>query len=174
MKNKNQFCPHKDILHRVNYLYQASRLMALKNRVAASYFGKNLLACSNKAQIRMEPNLKRTMCKYCRSPLIPGETARVRLVSKPIKGIKWTCLTCMMYTKRYPMKKEYKLWIDQPESVAEILDFTPKSKNENIQKPGSANVAEKVKELGQTNLEGRIKLEEQTKNLPKNSKVDPV
>ncbi|XP_039301719.1 uncharacterized protein LOC105197502 isoform X2 [Solenopsis invicta] len=38
MKNKNQLCPQKDTLHRVNYLYQASRLMALKNRVAASYF----------------------------------------------------------------------------------------------------------------------------------------
>lgn len=92
-----------------------------------------------------EPNLKRTICKCCQSPLIPGETARVRVVSKPIKGIKWTCLTCMN-TKRYPMKQGYKMWLDQPESIVEMLDFTPKSKNENFQKSGSENISEKVKE----------------------------
>lgn len=92
-----------------------------------------------------EPNLKRTICKCCQSPLIPGETARVRLVSKPIKGIKWTCLTCMN-TKRYPTKRGYKMWLDQPESIVETLDFTPKSKNENFQKSGSENTSEKVKE----------------------------
>ncbi|XP_011162210.2 ribonuclease P protein subunit rpr2 isoform X1 [Solenopsis invicta] len=160
MKNKNQLCPQKDTLHRVNYLYQASRLMALKNRVAASYFGKNIQACCNKAQIRMEPNLKRTICKYCRGPLIPGETARVRLVSKPIKGIKWTCLTCMMYTKRYPTKKGYKLWLDQPESVVETLYFKPKSK-ETLQKPDSGDTPEKLKE--QTELKQQTELKEQTK-----------
>jgi len=92
-----------------------------------------------------EPNLKRTVCKCCQSPLIPGETARVRLVSKPIKGIKWTCLTCMN-AKRYPTKKGHKLWLDQPESVVQTLDFTPKSKNKNFQKPDSESNLEKVKE----------------------------
>ncbi|XP_071564650.1 uncharacterized protein Rpp21 [Temnothorax nylanderi] len=145
MRNKNQFCQHKDVFERMNYLYQASHLMALKNRVAASYFGNNMVACAKKAVLRMEPNLKRTICKCCQSPLIPGETARVRLVSKPVKSIKWTCLTCMN-TKRYPTKKGYKIWLDQPESVVEMLDFTPKSKNKNKQKPGSGDTPEKVKE----------------------------
>lgn len=145
MKTKNQFCQHKDVFERMNYLYQASHLMALKNRVAASYFSNNMVACAKKAVLRMEPNLKRTICKCCQSPLIPGETARVRVVSKPIKGIKWTCLTCMN-TKRYPMKQGYKMWLDQPESIVEMLDFTPKSKNENFQKSGSENISEKVKE----------------------------
>lgn len=89
-----------------------------------------------------EPNLKRTICKCCQGPLIPGETARVRLVSKPIKSIKWTCLTCMN-SKRYPTKKGYKIWLDEPESIVETLDFTP---NKNVQKPGSTDTSEKVKE----------------------------
>jgi len=119
--------------------------MALRNRVAASYFGNNMVTCAKKAVLRMEPNLKRSICKCCQSPLIPGETARVRLVSKPVKGVKWTCLTCMN-TKRYPTKEGYKLWLDQPESIVEILDFTPKSKNKNVQKPSCTDVPEKIKE----------------------------
>ncbi|KAL0105591.1 hypothetical protein PUN28_015823 [Cardiocondyla obscurior] len=126
----------------MNYLYQASHFIASKNRVAASYFGNNMVACAKKAVIRMEPNLKRTICKSCQSPLIPGETARVRLVSKPIKGIKWTCLTCMN-TKRYPTKKGCKLWLDQSESLVETLDFT---KNKNVEKRSSVDTPEKVGE----------------------------
>lgn len=51
-----------------------------------------------------------------------------------------------MSTKRYPTKKGYKLWLDQPESVIEVLDFIPKSKNKNFQKPGSEDNPEEVKE----------------------------
>ncbi|CAD1469533.1 unnamed protein product, partial [Heterotrigona itama] len=74
-----------------------------------------------------ESDIKRTICKCCQSPLIPGETARVRLVSKPVKGIKWTCLTCLSI-KRYPTKKGYKLWTEQPNSV--VLNYTSKSVDE--------------------------------------------
>lgn len=94
-----------------------------------------------------EPNLKRTICKCCQTPLIPGETARIRLISKPVKGVKWTCLTCKN-TKRFSTKKRYKLWLDQPQATIEILDYTPKSKKENAQNPvpqeESSNTPEKV------------------------------
>lgn len=156
---KNQSCQHKDVFERMNYLYQASHLMASKSQVMASYLGNNMLACAKKAVLRAEPNVKRTMCKCCQTPLVPGETARVRLVSKPIKGIKWTCLTCMN-TKRYPTKKGYELWLDQAESTVRTLDFTPRPKNKNLQKSDSGGDPEKVKE--------------QTENQPETStKIDP-
>lgn len=50
----------------------------------------------------------------------------MRLVSKPVKGIKWTCLTCLSI-KRYPTKKGYKLWTEQPNSVVQIFNYTSKS-----------------------------------------------
>ncbi|XP_011882058.1 PREDICTED: ribonuclease P protein subunit p21 [Vollenhovia emeryi] len=150
MKKRNQFCQQKDVLERMNYLHQASHLIASKNRVAASYFGNNMIACGKKAVLRMEPDLKRITCKCCHGPLIPGETARVRLVSKPIKGVKWTCLTCMN-AKMYPTRKGYKLWLEQPESVVETLDFTPKSKSESSQNPGGT----------------RRRVKEQTESHPK-------
>lgn len=66
------------------------------------------------------------MCKCCRSPLIPGETAMVRLVSKPVKAIKWKCLLCKT-TLKIPTKKGHKLWLDEPESVVQLYDYKPKA-----------------------------------------------
>lgn len=101
--------------------------MALKNGPLASYYSDNMMGCARKAVLRMEPDLKRSICKRCQTPLIPGETARVRLTSRPVKGVKWTCLTCRN-TKRFPTKRGYKLWLEQPEAVVEVLDYTPQSK----------------------------------------------
>lgn len=89
-----------------------------------------------------EPKLKRSICKCCQTPLIPGETARVRLISKPTKRVKWTCLTCMN-TKRFPVKEGYELWPDQPKAVIETLDYTPKPKNEIKKSDASEKIEEK-------------------------------
>ncbi|XP_066591303.1 uncharacterized protein Rpp21 isoform X2 [Prorops nasuta] len=69
-------CQGKDVFERLNYLYQASQLMAPKNRVAASCYGNTMVNCAQKSVLRLEPNVKRTICKCCQSYLIPGETAR--------------------------------------------------------------------------------------------------
>lgn len=79
--------------------------------------------------VHREADIKRTICKCCQSPLIPGETAKVRLVSKPVKAVKWTCLTCLS-VKRYPTRKGHKLWTEQRSSVAQMFDYSLKSKNE--------------------------------------------
>lgn len=128
-----KLCQGKDIFERMNYLYQASHLIAPKNRVAASYYGHTMLGCAKKAVLRIEPDIKRMVCKQCQSPLIPGETARVRLSSKKVKGVRWTCLVCLN-SKKYPTKKGYKLWIDQPEAIVEVLHYIPKQKSQNCDK----------------------------------------
>lgn len=75
-----KLCQGKDIFERMNYLYQviifldsflystivitninrlkqisiqASHLMALKNRVAASYYGNTMIGCAKKSVLRM-------------------------------------------------------------------------------------------------------------------------
>lgn len=82
----------------------------------------------NQITFKREPDVKRTICKSCQSPLIPGETARVRLKSKPVKIIQWTCLACKT-TRKIPSKKSYKLWIDTPDSLVHVYDYTPKNVN---------------------------------------------
>ncbi|KOC70437.1 Ribonuclease P protein subunit p21, partial [Habropoda laboriosa] len=124
-----KLCQGKDVFEKMNYLYQASYLMALKNRVVSSYYGNIMVGCGKKSVLRIESDIKRTICKCCQSPLIPGETARVRLVSKPVKSVKWTCLTCLS-VKRFPTKKGYKLWIEQPSSTIQIFNYTSKLKDD--------------------------------------------
>ncbi|OAD54483.1 Ribonuclease P protein component 4 [Eufriesea mexicana] len=85
-----------------------------------------MVGCAKKSVLRLGSDIKRTICKCCQSPLIPGETARVRLVSKPIKGVKWTCLTCFSI-RMYPTKKGYKLWAEQPNSIVQIFNYGSKS-----------------------------------------------
>ncbi|XP_032665414.1 ribonuclease P protein subunit rpr2 isoform X1 [Odontomachus brunneus] len=145
MKTGTKFCQSKDILERMNYLYQASHLMALKNKVISSYYGNMIVGCARKAVLRMEPDLKRILCKCCQTPLIPGETARVRLTSKPVKGIKWTCLTCMNI-KRFPTKKGHKLWLDDPQAIIEILDYTPRLKKEDVQQTDPQKILTDLKD----------------------------
>ncbi|XP_015434579.1 PREDICTED: ribonuclease P protein subunit rpr2 [Dufourea novaeangliae] len=126
MDSDTKVCQGKNIFERMNYLYQASYLMALKNRVAASYYGNIMTGCAKKSVLRIESDIKRTICKCCQSPLIPGETAKVRLVSKPVKGVKSTCLICLG-VKKYATKKGYKLWIEQDKSVIQIYNYVPTS-----------------------------------------------
>ncbi|XP_046589523.1 uncharacterized protein LOC107220614 isoform X1 [Neodiprion lecontei] len=135
-----KLCQGKDVLERMNYLYQASYLMAIqsKNPVAASYYGNIMLGCAKKAVLRMSPDIKRTICKCCQLPLIPGDTARVRLISKPMKMVKWTCLTCGA-TRKFPTKKGYKLWADQPEALVELFDYTFKQSVDGVNKYNSRN-----------------------------------
>ncbi|XP_014479427.1 PREDICTED: ribonuclease P protein subunit p21 [Dinoponera quadriceps] len=156
MKNKTRFCQNKDIFERMNYLYQASHLIALKDKVAASYYGNMMMRCAKKVVLHVEPNLKRTLCKCCQTPLIPGETARVRLISKPVKGVKWTCLTCMN-TKRFPTRKGYKLWLDEPQAVFKIFDYTPEEEKKEIEDEGKDKNERKRKkeDIQQSDLQGK-------------------
>lgn len=57
--------------------------------------------------------------------MIPGETSRVRLITKPIKAIRSTCLICHT-SKRIPTKPGYKLWTEDPNSVNQIFHYAPK------------------------------------------------
>ncbi|XP_015588459.1 ribonuclease P protein subunit rpr2 [Cephus cinctus] len=130
METEVKLCQGKDVFERMNYLYQASQFVASKNKTVASYYGNVMVNCGKKAVLRMEPDLKRSICKSCQTPLIPGETARVRLGSKPRKLIRWTCLTCRSI-KKFPTKQGHKLWSDQAESIVQIFDYARYSKMAN-------------------------------------------
>lgn len=80
--------------------------------------------------------MKRTICKKCQVPLIAGETARVRLISKPLKAVKWTCLLCKT-TRKIPTQPGYKLWPNEPDAVVKIFDYSSQSISE--QKTNNGN-----------------------------------
>jgi len=63
-----------------------------------------------------------------------------------------------MNIKRFPTKEGYKLWLDQPEAVVEILDYTPQSE-ENVQK---SEVQEKCSERDISNINEKAKEQDKT------------
>ncbi|XP_011503457.1 PREDICTED: ribonuclease P protein subunit rpr2 [Ceratosolen solmsi marchali] len=126
-----KLCQGKDVFERMNYLYQASLFVSSQNISLASYYSSILSGCAKKAVLRIEHNVKRSICKVCESPLIPGKTAKVRLMAKKQKIIKTICYVCKTI-KRIPIKKKHTLWFDQPESLIEIFDYNLKTETNNF------------------------------------------
>ncbi|TDG42047.1 hypothetical protein AWZ03_011531 [Drosophila navojoa] len=57
----------------MNFLYQASNLMAhSNNNTLAAYYGKLCRNVGTKALIKISPGVKRTLCRRCSLPLLPG------------------------------------------------------------------------------------------------------
>ncbi|GJE94395.1 ribonuclease P protein subunit rpr2 [Phanerochaete sordida] len=124
--------PHRDVLQRLNFLYQASRLLgahaapppppthaplpdtlhgaarrhAARERTRARHgtapaelartYVRNMRAIGQKTNVRMDPSVKRTLCKGCDIVLEPGRTAHVRVNPSANHGnlITHTCASC--------------------------------------------------------------------------------
>ncbi|KAI9565161.1 hypothetical protein GHT06_008937 [Daphnia sinensis] len=117
-----------DGFQRMNFLYQASVVML--NAVPScsslsSFYGTNMVSIGKKLQLKLDPSLKRTMCKGCKSLLIPGKTAVIK-IQKPLISKKkkkrqknynkiqvWKCLLCKC-VKTYILKPDYVLWSEHP------------------------------------------------------------
>lgn len=90
-----------------------------------------------------DPFLKRQICKRCRGPLLPGQTAKVKVTGKKKSTmVMWQCMQCK-FVKNYPASSSKKLWLEQPESVIEKLEYI---QNESSQAPTPNNTILKKKE----------------------------
>lgn len=101
---------------RINYLVQASRKVFKNDESISSQLGTLAISFGRRLpQVRLDPSLKREMCKGCGVYLVYGVNAKVRHKSKRQKHLVITCLTC--YTiKRFVTNPKYKLWTDQPQA----------------------------------------------------------
>ncbi|ESK92048.1 ribonuclease p 21kda subunit [Moniliophthora roreri MCA 2997] len=140
---------NRDIMHRLNFLYQASvylnsiddsgsssqkqptpdvtqksnRQKKRKSRragpknLAKSYIDTMKLV-STKTIVRMDPSIKRTLCKGCSTVLMPGSTATVRIKASSSHGhvMTYTCTECRT-SRRIPAPP-----IIPSTSTAEVLD----------------------------------------------------
>jgi len=121
--------PNKAVHSRINYLQQAAVLLASTSTTPTQQAGKHqqpssesndepststnplhsmsrhlvkdLRSIARKKRIRLSPDVKRTLCKYCDSVLIDGKTCESTVENKSREGRKpWAdvlvrkCLTC--------------------------------------------------------------------------------
>ncbi|KAF2900159.1 hypothetical protein ILUMI_06026 [Ignelater luminosus] len=118
--DKSKNCVGKDNFERLNYLYQLSNIMQSKDGQNTSTLYSNLfISISKKAVQRVEPEIKRTICKKCHNVLLAGVSAKVRLRNKKLR---WICNRCQI-TKVFKAVPDYQLWIQDPQSVVETLKY---------------------------------------------------
>lgn len=108
-----------DVFEHINYLYQLSHFHVKQNPRLSAYYLKEMIAITKKAVLRLDPRIKRTICKGCYMLLIPGLTVKVRHRKK--SKIIWTCMYCGTL-KRFPANNSnYKIWSECPDASIEIL-----------------------------------------------------
>ncbi|THU85693.1 Rpr2-domain-containing protein [Dendrothele bispora CBS 962.96] len=115
---------NRDIIQRLNFLYQASvylnsvnttissqpthdRTDASKKKarlddISRSYIDTMKLV-GTRTTVKMDPSVKRTLCRGCNNVLIPGSTVLVRTkkLSSHGRAITYTCTNCK-YSRRIP------------------------------------------------------------------------
>ncbi|KAM7348366.1 ribonuclease P protein subunit Rpp21 isoform 2-T2 [Cochliomyia hominivorax] len=119
----------------MNFLYQASMLMAGNNNTLSSYYGELCKNVGKKAVLRIDPNVKRDFCKRCSLAVKPGLTSdlnvknlyKKRRKRKPYDQqhldqnlqIQMCCKLCG-HQRNFNINEDYKFWLENPESIAEI------------------------------------------------------
>ncbi|KAK0188263.1 Rpr2-domain-containing protein [Armillaria mellea] len=107
--------PNKDILQRLNFLYQASVYLngvaspspPRRKRVTAGDLSRSYVSSmkivGQKTVVKMDPSVKRTICKGCNTILVPGSTVGIRANKSPSHGhvMVYTCTHCKT-TRRIP------------------------------------------------------------------------
>ncbi|XP_017781626.1 PREDICTED: ribonuclease P protein subunit rpr2-like [Nicrophorus vespilloides] len=125
MSKATKKCVGKESFLRMNYLYQLSTLSLKQGQQTASNAYSNLMInISKKSVQRIEPTIKRTICKTCNQLLVPGQTCRVRIKNKTIK---YVCTICNA-KKSYIARKDYELWCDKKGALVEVLDYSMPAK----------------------------------------------
>ncbi|CAG9805581.1 unnamed protein product [Chironomus riparius] len=117
--SKRKNLHNKEVFQRINYLHQASKIIASKNKTLSCYYGSLLKDLRNKAVIKIDPSIKRDLCKRC-SISFNQETCK--LVSYSDSLVEIECGNCG-YRKKYPVNDTHKLWIENEQSVIETLEF---------------------------------------------------
>ncbi|GAO51017.1 Rpr2-domain-containing protein [Saitoella complicata NRRL Y-17804] len=107
---KQQSAPNKDIHARISFLYQASTFLANQGpggQGLSRFYVATAKGVARKAVLRVDRNVKRTLCKRCDTRLIPGVTSTTEIENLSRKNaehadtLKTTCGQCGT-VKRFP------------------------------------------------------------------------
>lgn len=158
MSNKKQqpAFQGKECFSRMNFLFQASMLMAGKNNTLSAYYGELCRSIGKKAVLKIDPDIKRQMCKRCSVALKPGitadlhaETRRKRRKTLKINdnvdedtSMVLTCRHCG-FRRQFIVNPNYKFWLDNEESVVETITLEDK-KSEKKRKRATVKEKEKA------------------------------
>ena len=90
-------------VQRAKRLIELARLVYPKDPQLSRRYNYLAMAVVKRARAKLPRELKRSFCRTCFAPLIPGVTCRVRLRSGGTPHVVVKCLACGRYY-RYPYK----------------------------------------------------------------------
>ncbi|CAG9766049.1 unnamed protein product [Ceutorhynchus assimilis] len=123
IKMSTKKCVGKETFQRINYLYQLCNKLTTENRaahIASNHYSNLAVNISKKAVQRLDIDIKRTLCKGCRSILIPGVTCKIRIKKKKVLK---HCMKCSRVKVFDTRNKNYVPWSHREESLVELLDY---------------------------------------------------
>ncbi|KAJ3238167.1 Ribonuclease P protein subunit p21 [Chytriomyces hyalinus] len=133
-KHRSKQVTGADALVRMNYLYQASSLFSQGASPSLSrFYAQSMKTVAARMVLRMDPQIKRTICKGCSSLLIPGMTAHVETLDSSAgipQVVTTTCNLCSR-TKNLPVTSNHSLFTERADVVVPkeeaVEDTTSKS-----------------------------------------------
>lgn len=108
--------------NRVNYLYQLSTTLAEQCPGLSSTYNSILKGLSQKSLLKIDPEIKRNICKGCNTTLIPGKTVTCRTIKKSKGTIKWTCNFCGK-SKIFRKNNNYCLWSENTNFLLQTIIY---------------------------------------------------
>ncbi|KAI7892499.1 uncharacterized protein EV154DRAFT_189195 [Mucor mucedo] len=85
----------------------------------ARYFNNNMKQITSRLVMRLDPSVKRFVCKRCETPLLPAITSSTRVKSKPVVTAVTTCNICKAKKTYASHNKDYSLFSNRPDVVVE-------------------------------------------------------
>jgi len=109
--------------NRINYLYQLSTALAEHCPGLSSTYNSMLKGICQKNLLKIDPEIKRNICKRCNTMLIPGKTVACRIIKKSKGTIKWTCTFCG-YSKTFRKNDNYCMWSEDSRFLLNNIVYT--------------------------------------------------
>ena len=82
-------------------------------RQIPSFYGKIIKLISQRLVLRLDPSVKRNLCKACGQTLVPGLSCRIRINSKPTQHVTVTCFKCGVWRKFGVGDEDYVLYCER-------------------------------------------------------------
>lgn len=115
----------RSAFHRINFLYQACNAVdnapSETKRILSAHYGKILSKVAKKSVLRMDIDMKRSLCKGC-GTVMPndGSGSVVRKKKKHGGYVRKSCSTCSTH-KIFPVRQNHEIWHAKKESVHAVI-----------------------------------------------------
>ncbi|KAI8080172.1 uncharacterized protein B0P05DRAFT_540260 [Gilbertella persicaria] len=81
------------------------------------YLNHNMKQITSRLVLRLDPSIKRTVCKRCDTSLLPYLTSKSRIHSKPVPSVIQTCKICKAKKRFTSQNPNYELFNQRSDVV---------------------------------------------------------